>query len=148
MIIYKNNNYYRNNDLDDPIEEFAPRARELLLEYKKKRKLSHIARQLGFHPSRLTEMITKDGNGDYKRRVTPYYLAKLIDGGFIDVYQLLQGRSLEDLPERHRIFFERMILSKRTVQLVIEAQRKGIDIDNILELILHPGKNSHLSTSG
>ena len=51
----------------DALEEFAPRIREILREYRAKRQLSSIARQLGFHQSRLTEMITKNGNGEYKK---------------------------------------------------------------------------------
>ena len=83
-------------------------------------------------------MITKNANGDYKKRITPYYLAKFIDGGIMDVHRILQGRSLEKLPERSRLFFERMILSRKTIQLVIEVQRRGIDLDRILQEILYP----------
>ncbi len=37
-----------------------------------------------------------------------------------------------------RIFFKRMILSQKTLQLVIETKRRGIDVDTILEAILYP----------
>ena len=83
-------------------------------------------------------MINKDGNGNYKRQVTPYYLAKFIEGGIMTVEEILDGCRLEELPERPRMFFERMILSRKTIKLVIDAQRRGIDVDKLLETILYP----------
>ena len=134
------NLYMEDKNQIDALEEFARGVREILREYKAKRQLSSIAKRLGIHPARLTEMITKDGNGEYKRRITPYYLAKFIDGGVMDVHQILNGHRLEDLPERARLFFERMILSRETIDLVVEAQRRGIDLDRILKEILYPGQ--------
>ena len=134
------NLYMEDKNQIDALEEFAPGVREILREYKANRQLSSIAKRLGIHPARLTEMITKDGNGEYKRRITPYYLAKFIDGGVMDVHQILNGHHLEDLPERARLFFERMILSRETIDLVVEAQRRGIDLDRILKEILYPGQ--------
>ena len=126
----------------DALEEFAPRIREILRDFRDKRQLSAIARELGFHQSRLTEMITKNSDGAYKTRITPYYLAKFIDSGIMSVNEILQGRKLEDLPERSRMFFERMIVSRNTLRLVIEAQRRGINLDRILKEILYPQSNS------
>ena len=54
------------------------------------------------------------------------------------VEQVLDGRKLEDLPNRVQLFLERHILPRKTIRLVIEAQRRGIDIDKVLELILYP----------
>ena len=122
----------------DSLAEFAPRVREILRQYRNKRKLASIAKQLGFHPSRLTEMIRKDGNGEYKLIVTPYYLAKFIEGGIVDVEDLLQGRRLEDLSENNRLFFERMMVPRETLRLVIEARQRGINIERILKEILYP----------
>ena len=134
-----NNNKYIEDQLQiDALEAFAPRIREILRQYKKQRQLSAIAGRLGFHPSRLTEMITKNSTGYYKKRITPYYLAKFIDGGIMDAHQILKGRSLDELPERSRLFFERMILPRKTVHLVIEAKRRGIDLDRILQEMLYP----------
>ena len=130
----------------DVYEEFAPKVRAILKDYRTKRKLSYIAKKLGIHPARLTEMITKDGNGEHKRRITFYYLAKFIDNGVITVEQILEGRKLGDLPERTRLFFERMILSRGTIELVVEAQTRGIDVDKILKEILYPGQE-HVSQS-
>ncbi len=134
----KNNKYLEDKRQIDALEEYAPRIREILRQYKKKRQLSAIAARLGFHPSRLTEMITRDASGRYRKQVTPYYLAKFIDGGIMDVYQILEGHRLDELPERSRLFFERMILPRKTLQLVIEAKRRGIDLDRILQEMLYP----------
>jgi hypothetical protein len=43
----------------DVLKPFAPKIRKVLKKHKDERKLSAIASKLGFHPSRLTEMITK-----------------------------------------------------------------------------------------
>ena len=86
----------------------------------------------------IPEMITKNDNGEYKTRITPYYLARFIEGGIMSVDQILGGRRLEDLPKRPRIFFERMIVPQTTLRLVIEAQKKGINVERILHIMLHP----------
>ena len=122
----------------DAIEEFAPKIREILREYRAKRQLFSIAKKLGFHQSRLTEMITKNKDGEYKKRITPYYLAKFINTDIMDARQILAGRNIDDLPDRARIFFKRMILPPKTLELVIEAQRRGIDLDRILQEMLYP----------
>jgi hypothetical protein len=83
-------------------------------------------------------MITRNDHGEYKKRITPYYLAKFIDSGIMSVSQILQGRKLEDLPERPRLFFERMVLSRKTLRLVVEAQRRGINLVRILQEMLYP----------
>jgi len=120
----------------DALEVFAPKVRKILRQSKEERKLASIANRLGFHPSRLTEMITQNGNGQYKRRITPNYLAKFFDGNVMDMDQVLGRRKLEALPDRARLFFERMMLSRKTIRLVVEAQRKAIGVDKILEAVL------------
>ena len=97
----------------DALEEFAPKIRDILRDYRDKRQLSSIDRKLGFHQSRLTEMITKNEHGEYKKRITPYSLARLIDSGIIDAWQLLAGLNINELPDRVRIFFKRIILCPR-----------------------------------
>lgn len=136
----KNNesSYIEDQTQIDALEEFAPRIREILRGYRDKRQLSSIAKQLGFHQSRLTEMITKNEHGEYKKRITPYYLARFIDSGIMDARQILAGQNIDDLPGRARIFFKRMMLSPKTLELVIEAKRRGIDLDRILQEMLYP----------
>ena len=129
---------FEDSEQVNALSQFEPKAREILREYRKQRQLSSIAKKLGFHPARLTEMITKDGGGQYKRKITPYYLAKFIDSGVMDASEILGDKKLEDLPDRLRLFFERMLLSRETIRLVLEAQRRGIDIDRILHEILYP----------
>lgn len=129
-----------NEEQMDVYEEFTPKVREILREYRKKRKLSAIAARLGINPARLAEMINKDRQGQYKRKITPYYLSKFFDDNIMTVEQVLDGRDLQELPKRVQIFFERHILPRKTIRLVVEAQNRGIDIDQILELVLFPEK--------
>ena len=126
----------------DALAEFAPRVRKILRSYRDKRQLSSIARQLGFHQSRLTEMISKNEKGEYKTRITPYYIARFIEGGMMSVDQIMDGRNLEDLPIRPKMFFERMMVSRSTLRLVIETKRRGINLERILQEMLYPGKGS------
>lgn len=126
----------------DNLADFSPRVREILRGYRDKRQLSSIARRLGFHQSRLTEMITKNNKGEYKTRITPYYLARFIESGIMSVDQILDGRDLEDLPIKLKMFFERMMVSRSTLKLVIEAQRRGINIEHILQEMLYPKNDS------
>ena len=129
------------------LEEFAPRIREIIGGYRDKRQLTSIAKRLGITAPRLTEMITKDETGDYRRNITPYYLGKLIDGGVMTVRQILGDRRLEDLPDRARLFFERFMLPRKTIQLVAAAQDRGIDVEKILQEILYPSmKDTDTST--
>ena len=121
---------------EDVLEAFAPRVREILEGFRDRRRLSAIARNLGFNVARLTEMITRDESGAFRRKVTPYYLAKFIEGGVMTVEEILDGRALDDLDEQSRLFFERMVLSRRTIRLVAEAQQRGVDVDRLLETIL------------
>jgi hypothetical protein len=60
----------------------------------------------------------------------------------MDARQILAGRNIDDLPDRARIFFKRMILPSKTLELVIEAQRRGIDLDRILKEMLYPNLES------
>ena len=138
MAIEEETAYIEDQDEVDALAEFAPRIREILRQYRSQRQLSAIAKKLGFHQSRLTEMITKNAKGEYKTRITPYYLARFIDSGVMDVSQILQSRRLDSVSERAQIFFERMVLSRSTLKLVIEAQHRGIDVDRILQEILYP----------
>jgi hypothetical protein len=132
------NAYPEEDNQVDALEPIAPRIRHILRQYKEKRQLSTMANRLGFHPARLTEMITKTGDGRYKRKITFYYLAKFIDAGLMDVDQILDGRNLEDLPDRARRFFKRRMLSHETTELVVGAQRRGINVNRILKEILYP----------
>jgi len=134
----ENNNLSSEQELTQVLEEFAPRVREILMDYRRKRQFRKISERMGFHSSRLTEMITTNSHGNYKRKISSYYLAKFLDAGIMDVSDILQGKNLDDLSDRARLFFERMILPKKTLQLVIETKRRGIDLEKILDAMLYP----------
>ena len=118
--------------------DFEPQVRKILRQYRKKRQLSALAATVGINQTRLAEMINKNSKGRYKRRITPYYLSKFLDKGIMTVEELLEGRSIEEFPDRVGIFFERHILSRKTIHLVIEAQKRGIDVDGMLQIALCP----------
>ena len=134
----ENNNLSSEQELTQVLEEFAPRVREILMDYRRKRQFRKISERMGFHSSRLTEMITTNSHGNYKRKISSYYLAKFLDAGIMDVSDILQGKSLDDLSDPQRMFFERMILPRKTLRLVIETKRRGIDLEKIMEAILYP----------
>ena len=137
----ENTTFSQNEEQADVLEEFSPRVRELLIAYRDKRQFTRIADRIGIHATRLTEMISANGDGTYKRKITAYYLAKFLDAGIMDVPDILQSRSLDDLSDRQRMFFERMILPRKTLRLVIETKRRGIDLEKIMEAILYPKKS-------
>ncbi len=127
-----------NKNPNDLYEAFARPVRNRLKEYRERRELIFLAQRLGFSSPRLTEMITVNKKGEYKRKITPYYLAKFIENGVISVPEILRGKKLEDLPERPRMFFERMMIPRKTLQGVIKARARGIDVDRLLEEALEP----------
>jgi len=68
MVKRNNSKHIEDQSQVDALAEFAPKVREILRNYRDKRQLSSIAKQLGFHQSRLTEMITKNEKSEYKTR--------------------------------------------------------------------------------
>lgn len=89
------NRLRENKTQNDPYEEFARPVRNRLREYRDRRELIFLAERLGFSSPRLTEMITMNRNGEYKRKITPYYLAKFIENDVISVPEILEGKKLE-----------------------------------------------------
>jgi hypothetical protein len=123
---------------DDSLELFGPVIREILINYREQRMLAKIARDIGIQPVRLTEMITKNAKGEWKRKLTAYYVVRLVDGGYITVEQLLQGKRLEDFnisPGLVR-FFHRLIIPKQTLALTVKAMEKGFDVEHMLKAAL------------
>ena len=108
--------------------------RETLMGYREQRMLAKIARDISIQPVRLTEMITTDEKGEWKRKITPYYVVRLVDAGYISVDQLLQGKKLEDynMSEGLLRFFHRLIIPKQTLALIATGMEKGIDVEGIL----------------
>ena len=106
--------------------------------YREQRMLAKIARDIGIQPVRLTEMITKDKQGDWKRKITAYYVVRLVDAGYISVDQLLQGKKLEDFNISDGLlrFFHRLIIPKRTLALIVKGMEKGVDVEGMLKAAL------------
>ena len=100
-----NSAYIENQSQIEALEGFDPKIREMLREYRTKRQLSSIGKQLGFHQSRITEMIARNEHGEYKKRIIPYCLARFIDSGIMDARRILAGWDIDDLPDRARFFF-------------------------------------------
>ena len=123
-----------NYETNDSLEMFGPVIREILMGYRKKRMLAKIARGISIQPVRLTEMITTDEKGHWKRKITPYYVVRLVDSGYIRVDQLLQGKKLEDynMTEGLLRFFHRLIIPKQTLALIVKGMEKGVDVEDIL----------------
>ncbi len=127
---------------DDTLQAFAPRIRTLLGRHRDRQQLTTIARNLGCDVSLLEEMITPDENGAYRRRVTPYRLARFIECGIMSVEEVLGDRSLDELDDWLRLFFERMLLPRSTIRRVVQAREQGIDVDRLLESMLRTGRPS------
>ncbi|MFC1534745.1 hypothetical protein ACFL7M_15435 [Thermodesulfobacteriota bacterium] len=121
---------------EESMGEFGPAVRKILMDYREKRMLAKIARDIGIQPVRLTEMITQDESGKWKRKVTPYYITKLVDGGYMTVAQVLQGRRLEDLPDGQKTFFQRLLIPKKTLTLIMKAKERGVDVDGLIQAAL------------
>ena len=130
------NNYMEDDKQTDALAEFGPKIKEILERYRDERQLSAVAQKIGVNAARLTEMITTDEKGQPNRRVTPYYLAKFIESGIMSVEEILDGKTLTEVSDRARLFLERMILSRKTIQLVYEAQERGINVDELLKVVL------------
>jgi len=50
-------------------------------------------------------MVTKNENGEYKKRIIPYYLARFIDGGIVNVSKILQSGKLDELLNQSSLLF-------------------------------------------
>lgn len=127
---------------EDALQAFAPRIRDLLGRHRDRHQLSTIARNLGCDVSRLEEMLTLDETGAYRRRVTPYHLARFIECGIMSVEEVLGDRNLDELDDWLRLFFERMLLPRSTIRRVVQAREQGIDVDRLLESMLASGQTS------
>ena len=134
--------YYKK---DDSLEIFGPVIRDILMGYREQRMLAKIARDIDIQPVRLTEMITKDDKGDWKRKITAYYVVRLVDAGYITVEQLLQGKKLEDynMSEGLVRFFHRLIIPKETLALIVKSMEKGIDTEAMLKEALSLASNNN-----
>jgi transcriptional regulator with XRE-family HTH domain len=92
--------------------ELMPAVQSILAEYKSKRLLSRLARELGFSKNRLSEILCG------KRKLTLYYVLKFIEAKAVTVDQLFENLKINDLPEHKRIMAKRFLLDPRVVDVL------------------------------
>lgn len=126
----------------DALEPFGPDVRRILRRFKEKREPAPIAKRPGSHLSSLTEMITKSGNGKYKKRTAPYHVAEFFGSDVMDVHQILGRRKLENLSGRSRLLFEKTMLSRKTINLMVTAQQRGLMWMEFWSRVCLPGQGS------
>jgi transcriptional regulator with XRE-family HTH domain len=120
--------------------ELVPIIQSVLSQYKRERRLSELARDLGFSKNRLSEILCG------KRKLTLYYILKFIDAEIITIDRVFRDVNLDDLPGNKRILAKRLLLDQQIVEsLDIEMQgllKKAInqkrmtDVRTILKTIL------------
>lgn len=119
--------------------ELLPEVQSALRKLKKERRLSELARSIGFSKNRLTEIMYG------KRKLTLHYILKLIESGAISVEEVF-GKSVENLGPETRILAKRILLDSQIVdildiemqELLKEAvsQNRLEDVKTILKTIL------------
>jgi transcriptional regulator with XRE-family HTH domain len=120
--------------------ELVPIIQSVLSQYKRERRLSELARDLGFSKNRLSEILCG------KRKLTLYYILKFIGAEIITIDRVFRDINLDDLPGNKRILAKRLLLDQQIVEsLDIEMQgllKKAInqkrmtDVRTILKTIL------------
>ncbi|MDD2671148.1 MAG: hypothetical protein PHW43_01960 [Syntrophales bacterium] len=120
--------------------ELLPIVQSALLRYRRERRLSELARNIGFSKNRLTELM----HG--KRKLTPYYLLKLIEAGVMTTDQLLGRSDGEDLPPSKRILARRLLIDPAILAVLDEEvqdllketaeQNRIDDLKTILKTLL------------
>lgn len=119
--------------------ELLPEVQAALRKFKKERRLSELARNIGFSKNRLTEIM----HG--RRKLTIHYIIKLMESGVLSVDQMF-GKSVESMSPASRVLAKRIlidpqildILDKEMQALLKEAiaQNRIEDCKTILKTIL------------
>ena len=119
--------------------ELLPDVQAALRRFKKERRLSELARNIGFSKNRLTEIM----HG--RRKLTLHYVIKLMESGVLSV-EKMSGKSVESLSPGSRALAKRIlidsqildILDKEMQELLKEAvaQNRLEDCKTILKAIL------------
>ena len=104
---------------------------------KKQRKLSSLSAKLkGLTPSRLSEFASG------KRNFSPFYLWQFLRAGIITIHELLDGKSLSDIPPGDRLLLGLLSLDFKTTNFLINLRdEKGVDLEKLLELFLSAIEN-------
>lgn len=92
--------------------ELMPTIQTILSEYKQKRRLSQLARELGFSKNRLSEILYG------KRKLTLYYLMKFLEAKTMTLSQLFGNIKIDNLPENRRIMAKRLLLDAQIVDVL------------------------------
>ena len=119
--------------LNGQIQIFKPVVLEVLEQLRIERRSQDVCKhQLnGLDPSRLSEL--RKG----KRELSYYYLALFVRGGLITVKQLMGGKTLDDFSPEQQEIIRSLDLEPRLAAKVHLALSRGIDIESILDTLLH-----------
>jgi transcriptional regulator with XRE-family HTH domain len=119
--------------------ELLPEIQAALRKFKKERRLSELARNIGFSKNRLTEIM----HG--RRKLTLHYIIKLMDSGVLSIDQMF-GKSVESLNPENRILAKRILIDSQIVDILDKemqellkeavAQNRLEDCKTILRAIL------------
>lgn len=114
------------------------------MEYKRKRRLSRLARELGFSKNRLSEILYG------KRKLTLYYILKFLEAKIMTANRLFGSLQIKDLPDHRRIMAKRFLLDPQVVDaldgelqaLIRDAVDSGRveDCKAVLKSFLHAEK--------
>lgn len=80
--------------------------------------------------NRLAELRSSD------RKLTFFYLRLLMNGGIMTVNQILKKRKIEELSEQERDIILRLRLSPNLLNLLYEAEKAKLDVDQLLKVAL------------
>lgn len=119
--------------------ELLPEVQAALRKIKQERRLSELARNIGFSKNRLTEIM----HG--RRKLTLHYIIKLMEAGVLSIDQRL-GESVESLGPETRILAKRILIDSQIVDILDKemqellkeaaAQNRLEDCKTILKAIL------------
>lgn len=71
-----------------------------------------------------------------KRNLTFFYLRLLMNGGVMTVNQILKKRKIEELSEQERDIILRLRLSPNLLNLLYEAEKAKLDVEQLLKVSL------------
>ncbi len=126
--------------IESDFPELLPKVQSVLLRYKRERRLSELARNLGFSKNRLSEILCG------KRKLTLYYIVKFMEADVIPTEQLFAGIRIEKLPKDRRILARKLLLDPGVVEILDQEmqslmkkaveQKRIEDLRTILKTVL------------
>ncbi len=97
--------------------ELIPTVQSILSRYRQERRLSELARDLGFSKNRLSEILYG------KRKLTLYYVMKFLEAEVMTVGQFFGDVKIDELPENRRILAKRLLLDPTIVDVLDEEMQ-------------------------